>query len=81
MKRPNPHTLSPDFASKQKDALVRRHRVTVLLNDRELEALKRLRDALKGKPGTPLPTISSICREAIMEKVLTVLDENQPTLF
>lgn len=75
MKRPNPHTLPPDFRSKEKEAMVRRHRVVILLNDREADALKRYKETLKGK------SRASICREAIMEKVISGLDENQPTLF
>ena len=54
---------------------MRKNRVTVLLNDKELDALKRYQAVLKGK------SRMSICREAIMEKVLVGLDENQPTLF
>lgn len=75
MKRPNPHTLPPDFRSRERKALVRRNRVVVFLNDMESDALKRYQSALKGKPK------SVICREAIMEKVIKGLDENQPTLF
>lgn len=75
MKRPNPHTLDPDFRSKEKEKLVRRNRVVLYLNDRELDALKRYQSSLKGK------NRASVCREAIMEKVLKGLDENQPTLF
>lgn len=75
MKRPNPHTLPTDFQSKEKEALVRRHRLVVHLNDREWEALKRYQQSLKGK------TQSAICREAINEAVLKGLSENQPTLF
>ncbi|MBQ0096966.1 MAG: hypothetical protein KBS53_04865 [Bacteroidales bacterium] len=75
MKRPNPHTLSPDFRSREHQALVRKNRVVVLLNDMEATALKRYQSVLKGKAK------SVICREAIMEKVIKGLDENQPTLF
>lgn len=75
MKRPNPHTLPPDFRSRERKALVRKNRVVVLLNDMEAEALKRYQNTLKGKAR------AVICREAIMEKVISGLDENQPTLF
>ena len=75
MKRQNPHTLSPDFRTRQKEALVRRHRIELYLNDMEIEALNRYRASIKGK------TRAAICREAIMERVLHGLDENQPTLF
>lgn len=74
-KRPNPHNLPPDFRSRQEDTLLRRNRVTVLLNDREMDALKRYQSILKDKSRT------SICRDAIMQKVLSALEENSPTLF
>lgn len=80
-RRPNPHHISPDFLSKEKEALVRKNRVTILLNDKELEAVKRYRETLRKKPHVAAPTISSICREAIMENVLKGLEENAPTLF
>lgn len=75
MKRPNPHTLAPDFRSREEETLVRKNKVVVYLNDKELEALKRYQKLLKGHPR------AAICREAIMEKVLGALDENTPTLF
>lgn len=74
MKRPNPHTLSPDFRSKGEESLKRDNRVVVQLNDLELAALKRYSEMLH-------TSRASICREAIMEKVLSGLGENQPTLF
>lgn len=75
MKRPNPHTLPPDFRSKEKEALVRRHRVVLHLNDREMDALARYQKSLKKI------SRAALCREAIMEKVISGLEENQPTLF
>lgn len=75
-KLPNPHTLSPDFLSKDKDAQLRTHNLQIRLNDYELRALKRYQELLKGKKSR-----AAICREAIMEKVLIGLEENQPTLF
>lgn len=75
MKRPNPHTLPPDFRSREKEALVRRHRVVLHLNDREMEALTRYQKTIKDT------SRAAICREAIMEKVISGLEENQPTLF
>lgn len=75
MKRPNPHKLSPDFRSKEKEALVRRHRVVLHLNDKEMDALARYQKSLKKT------SRAALCREAIMEKVISGLEENQPTLF
>jgi len=76
MKRPNPHTLSPDFMSKEQKALKRDIKIEVNLNKREFEAIARYQASLSAKVSR-----SSICREAIMEKVLRELSENQPTLF
>lgn len=75
IKLPNPHTLSPDFLSRNKEAQLRTHKVVVRFNDMELQALKRYQGILKGK------AMSAACREAIMEKVISVLEDNQPTLF
>lgn len=74
-KLPNPHKLSPDFLSKDKEAQLRTHKVVVRFNDQELKALKRYQELLKGK------SKAAACREAIMEKVISVLEDNQPTLF
>lgn len=74
-KLPNPHTLTPDFMSKNRESKLRTHKIFVRLNDHEMQALKRYQEIVKGK------SRSGICREAIMEKVIAVLDENQPTLF
>lgn len=75
MNRPNPHTLTPDFRSREEDALVRRNKVVVYMNDKEMSVLKRYQSLLNGRSRT------SVCREAIMEKALDALDENSPTLF
>lgn len=75
MPKVRPHNLSPDFHSREKEALVRRNRVVMLLNDREADALERYSKSLKGK------SKASICREAVMEKVIAGLEESQPTLF
>lgn len=74
-KLPNPHTLTPDFMSKSREAKLRTHKIFVRLNDEELRALRKYQDLVKGS------TRSKICREIIMEKVIRTLDENQPTLF
>jgi len=75
MKRPNPHTLSPDFRSQGEKSMRRENRIVIHLNEKELEALNRYQKMLGGK------SRASICREAIMETVLEGLSENQPTLF
>ena len=65
----------PDFQQKQRQSMVRRHRVTVYMNDMELDALDRYRSIIKDKPR------ATLCREATMQRVIEGLDENQPTLF
>ncbi len=74
-KLPNPHTLSPDFMSKNRESKLRTNKIVIRLNDHEMQALKRYQEIVRGK------SRSGICREAIMEKVIAVLEENQPTLF
>ena len=75
MRKTRPHNVSPDFVSREKESLRRRNKVVMLLNDKEMDALNRYRKTLKGK------SMASICREAVMEKVISGLEENQPTLF
>lgn len=74
-KRPNPHTLPPDFRSKGEDAMLRQNRLVILLNDMEQERLKRAIASTKGS------NKAAFCRKAIMEKVFQILEDNQPTLF
>ncbi len=74
-KLPNPHHLSPDFMSKDREAKLRTNKIFVRLNDNELKALKRYMEITKSK------SRSGACREAIMEKVIATIEENQPTLF
>lgn len=82
MKRPNPHTLPPDFRSKEQNAMKRDIKIVININKRELEAIERYQESL-GSLGSLGGKISrsAICREAIMEKILRELSENQPTLF
>lgn len=61
--------------SKARESKLRTHKIFIRLNEQELEALKRYQAICKNK------SRAAICREAIMEKVIAVLDENQPTLF
>lgn len=74
-KLPNPHKLSPDFMSKAHESKLRTHQIFIRLNDQELDALKRYLALSKKK------SRAAACREAIMEKVISVLENNQPTLF
>ena len=67
--------LDPEYLKKQKASLVRRNRQVIYLNDSEMAAIKcyceRFRVGAK----------ASLYRQAIMQKILKELEDNQPTLF
>ena len=67
--------VDPEYLKKQRASLVRKHRQVIYLNDREMDAIKcyceRFRVGAK----------ASLYRQAIMEKILKELEDNQPTLF
>ncbi len=67
--------IDPEYLKKQKEALVRRHRQVIYLNDSEMAAIKQYCDRFR------VGTKAVLFREAIMEKVLSELDDNHPTLF
>ena len=67
--------VDPDYLKKQKEALVRRHRQVIYLNDSEMAAINQFCDKFR------VGTRAVLYREAIMEKVLKELDDNHPTLF
>ena len=67
--------MDPEYLKKQKAALVRRHRQVIYLNDSELAAINLYCDRFK------VDTKAVLYREAIMEKVLSELDDSNPTLF
>jgi hypothetical protein len=67
--------VDPDYLKKQKEALVRRHRQVIYLNDSEMAAINQFCDKFR------VGTKAVLYREAIMEKVLKELDDNHPTLF
>lgn len=67
--------VDPEYLKKQKAALVRRHRQVIYLNDSELAAINLYCDRFK------VDTKAVLYREAIMEKVLSELDDSNPTLF
>lgn len=75
-KKKNIHSgIDPEYLKKQKAALVRRHRQVIYLNDSEMAAINRYCDQFR------VGTKAVLYREAIMEKVLSQLDDNHPTLF
>ncbi len=67
--------LDPAMLSQQKEALVRKHRQVIYLNDRELDALNAYCRDFK------VPSKAAAIRKILMEKVLTELEDNHPTLF
>ena len=67
--------VDPEYLKKQKEALVRRHRQVIYLNDSEMAAIQQYCDKFR------VSTKTVLFREAIMEKVLSELDDNHPTLF
>jgi hypothetical protein len=68
-------TIDPEYLKKQKEALVRRHRQVIYLNDSEMSAIQQYCDKFR------VGTKAVLFREAIMEKILKELDDNPPTLF
>ena len=67
--------IDPEYLKKQKEALVRRHRQVIYLNDSEMAAVKSYCERFR------VGTKAVLFREAIMEKILSELDDNHPTLF
>ncbi len=67
--------MDPEYLEKQKASLIRGHKQSILLNDKELAALEEYcrRFNVKNRSG--------LIREALMERVLSELEENHPTLF
>ena len=78
MAKKKKNTLSgvdPEYLKKQKEALVRRHRQVIYLNDSEMAAINMYCDKFR------VGTKAVLFRKAIMEKILSELDDNHPTLF
>ena len=67
--------IDPEYLKKQKEALVRRHRQVIYLNDSEMAAIRLYCEKFR------VDTKAALFREAIMEKVLSELDDSHPTLF
>lgn len=67
--------VAPDFLEKQRASLRRTHRQVIYLNDKELAAVDEYCRQFK------ISAKSSLYRQAIMERILSGLDENHPTLF
>ena len=68
-------SVDPEYLKKQKAALARRHRQVIYLNDREMAAVRAYCERFN------IDTKAPLFRQAIMEKILSELNDNQPTLF
>lgn len=67
--------VKPDFFQKSREALRRRHRQVIYLNDSEIAAVREYCDRFGIKAR------SAIFREATMERILAELSDSHPTLF
>ena len=67
--------IDPEYLKKQKAALARRHRQVIYLNDGEMAAIRAYCERFH------IDTKAPLFRQAIMEKILSELNNNQPTLF
>jgi len=67
--------VDPEYLKKQKESLIRSHRQVIYLNSQEMDAInaycKKFRICSKG----------ALLRETIMEKIISELEDNHPTLF
>ena len=67
--------VDPDFMEKQRAELRHSHRQVIYLNDKEMAAIDEYCRQFK------ISSRSALYRQAIMERILSVLDQNHPTLF
>ena len=67
--------VDPAYLDKQRQALKRIYRKSILFNERELAAIDEYCRRFK------VSSRSALIRQAVMERVLTGLEENHPTLF
>jgi len=67
--------VDPAYLEKQKELLLRKNRYVLYFNDSELAAIDEYCSRFK------VHAKSVLFREAIMDKVLSELEENHPTLF
>jgi len=67
--------VDPAYLEKQKELLLRKNRYVLYFNDSEMAAIDEYCSRFK------VHAKSVLFREAIMDKVLSELEENHPTLF
>lgn len=68
-------SVDPAYYEKQRLALLRRHRQVIYLNDLERGAIDEYCRRFNTR------SRSALLRESIMERILSQLEENHPTLF
>jgi hypothetical protein len=68
--------VDPDFLAKQRQAMLRRHRYVLYLNDNEKAVIDSYCERFNTASGK-----SAIMRGMIMEMMMEELDINHPTLF
>ena len=67
--------VKPGVFNAQKEALRRRNRQVIYLNDSEMSAIRLYCDRFN------ISKKSALFRQAIMQKILSELDDSHPTLF
>lgn len=74
-KKTKSNAPDPEYLRKQKAALVRKHRMTIRLNDSEMAAINEYcsRFSIKSR--------AALMRKAALERIMAELDNNHPTLF
>ena len=73
--RKNRQQLDPSLIAQEREALKRRHRHVILLNDRELAALDAYCSRFK------VSSRAAALRRIVMERVVADLEDSHPTLF
>ena len=67
--------VDPEYLEKQRASLRRIYRKSVLFNEKEKAAIEEYCRLFK------ISSKSALIRQSVMERVLSALDENHPTLF
>ena len=67
--------VDPRYLLKQKEALRRKYRKSVLFNSKEMAAIDEYCRRFK------VSSMSALIRQATLERILDELDETHPTLF
>ncbi|MBQ9893567.1 MAG: hypothetical protein IJM35_10490 [Bacteroidales bacterium] len=74
-RKPRIKGVDPEYLDRERESLLRRNRQVIYLNDKEMAAVDEYCSRFKVRAR------ASLMREAIMDKILSELEENHPTLF